>query len=153
MDRLFLHDWELAARSHELAWHIVKSTKESSTWRDLDRTQAKIEPRLCMPINQTSIEARLCKPIPRRRSNLGAAPLARRGTCTCDAPHISTAPWLALLDVARTERVCDRGGGTRHRQAAERSERGEERGPHALVAQDNEDTYWYSSMPCEITCR
>ena len=37
MRRLFLADWNVAVRSHELGWYIVKCHHEPSTWRDLDR--------------------------------------------------------------------------------------------------------------------
>ena len=35
--RMFMVDWDVARRSHELAWSIVKWQHEPSTWRDLDR--------------------------------------------------------------------------------------------------------------------
>ena len=35
--KLFMADWGMAVRSHELAWYIVKCQNEPQTWRDLDR--------------------------------------------------------------------------------------------------------------------
>jgi len=35
--KMFLLDWDLAVRSHELGWFIVKCHNDPSQWRDLDR--------------------------------------------------------------------------------------------------------------------
>jgi len=37
MRAMFDVDWDVAVRSHELAWYIVKCHNDPSTWRDLDR--------------------------------------------------------------------------------------------------------------------
>lgn len=37
MRRLFDADWNVAVRSHELAWYIVKCHHDPTSWRDLDR--------------------------------------------------------------------------------------------------------------------
>ena len=37
MRKLFEADWAIASRAHGLAWMIVKTSHESSTWRQLDR--------------------------------------------------------------------------------------------------------------------
>ena len=37
MRTLFMNDWHVAVRSHDLAWYIVKVHHDPGTWKDIDR--------------------------------------------------------------------------------------------------------------------
>ena len=37
MRKLFLADWNVAQRAHQLAYHIVRCHKDPTTWRDIDK--------------------------------------------------------------------------------------------------------------------
>jgi hypothetical protein len=43
MRSMFDTDWAIAAKAHELSWHIVKCQNAPTTWRDLDRSNAEGE--------------------------------------------------------------------------------------------------------------